>query len=271
MPYKSIGCPACGEDYSPRRPGAKHGSCSPAKKILIIPDTQVKPGVPIEHLGWIGRYISEKRPDVVVHLGDHFDMPSLSSYDKGKKSFEGRRYRQDIDAGRRGMGLLFEPVKNTVGYSPELHFTLGNHEDRITRAVEDDAKLEGTIGLFDLDLESYGWTVHPFLKPVEIAGIEFAHYFTSGVMGRPVNSAATLLRARQGSAVMGHVQRVDMAIHEKTQKFGMFAGCAYLHDEEYLGHQGNTCKRQIVMLHEAKDGLADPMFVSLDYLRKKFK
>jgi hypothetical protein len=58
---------------------------------LIIPDTQVRPGVPTDHLKWIGQYAVEKRFDVLMHLGDHWDMSSLSSYDRGKGQMEGRR------------------------------------------------------------------------------------------------------------------------------------------------------------------------------------
>lgn len=54
-------------------------------KHLIIPDTQVKPNSPTEHLRWAGMYAAEKKPDVIVHIGDHFDMPSLSTWDVGKK------------------------------------------------------------------------------------------------------------------------------------------------------------------------------------------
>jgi len=61
-------------------------------KHFILPDCQVKPGVPLNHLEWAGRFVVDKRPEVVVCLGDFADMPSLSSYDVGKKSFEGRRY-----------------------------------------------------------------------------------------------------------------------------------------------------------------------------------
>ena len=58
---------------------------------LVIPDTQIKPDCPIDHMYWAGRYACAMKPDVIIHLGDHWDMPSLSSYDVGKKSFEGRR------------------------------------------------------------------------------------------------------------------------------------------------------------------------------------
>jgi len=61
-------------------------------RIVVIPDTQVKPGIDYTYLSFIGKYLVDKKPDIVVHLGDHWDMPSLSSYDIGKKTFEGRRY-----------------------------------------------------------------------------------------------------------------------------------------------------------------------------------
>jgi hypothetical protein len=94
-----------------------------SKKILVIPDVQCKPGVDMTHLTHIGKYIVEKKPDMIVHLGDHWDMPSLSSYDKGKKSFEGRRYKADIEAGNLGMRMLQAPLvalnKKKMVYNPE--------------------------------------------------------------------------------------------------------------------------------------------------------
>ena len=77
---------------------------------LIIPDTQVKEGIDFEYLTRIGQYIVDVKPDVVIHLGDFADMPSLSSYDVGKKSFEGRRYTKDIDAANKAMQCLLDPL-----------------------------------------------------------------------------------------------------------------------------------------------------------------
>ena len=81
-------------------------------KHLIIPDTQVKPNTPTDHLKWAGQYATEKKPDVIVHIGDHWDMESLSSYDKGKKSFEGRRYTKDIDSGITAMQTFLKPIRD---------------------------------------------------------------------------------------------------------------------------------------------------------------
>ena len=81
------------------------------KKHLVIGDTQVKPGISISYLTWIGRYIVDKQPDVIVMIGDFADMPSLSSYDVGKKSFEGRTYKADIKAAHKGMDALLTPMR----------------------------------------------------------------------------------------------------------------------------------------------------------------
>mgnify|MGYP000265003130 CR=1 FL=1 len=78
---------------------------------LVIPDTQVKPNQPTEHLRWAGLYAAKKKPDVIIHIGDHWDIPSLSSWDVGKKSFEGRRYKDDIKAGLDAMEVFLEPIR----------------------------------------------------------------------------------------------------------------------------------------------------------------
>ena len=74
--------------------------------ILIIADTQAKSEEDLEYLLWIGKYIADKKPDIIVHIGDHFDMPSLSSYDKGTSKIEGKRLYKDIEAGVEGFKLL---------------------------------------------------------------------------------------------------------------------------------------------------------------------
>ena len=134
-------------------------------KHLIIPDTQVKRGVDLSYLEWIGKYIVDKKPDVIVQIGDFADMPSLSSYDVGKKSFEGRRYKDDIEAAREAMDILLEPMREYNGkcrkdkkkqYRPRMVLTLGNHEQRIERAVEGDSKLDGTLGTDDLGYSEAG-------------------------------------------------------------------------------------------------------------------
>lgn len=202
-------------------------------------------------------------------------MPSLSSYDRGKKSFEGRRYRADIDAAIFAMDKLTNGFRNIKGYRPRMVLTLGNHEDRISRAVEEDAKLDGTIGLDDLKYKEFGWEVHDFLKPVVIDGIAYIHYLPTGVEGRPASSAVALVNKGHNSVTVGHIQTADICIKtalDGRRIIGLMCGAAYLHDEDYLPPlQNMATRRQIVMKHEVNGrGDYDPMFVSLSYLKRKY-
>lgn len=250
-------------------------------KICVIPDCQVKEDVPMEHLKHIGKFIAEKKPDVIVNIGDFADMPSLSFYDKGKKSFENRRYLKDIQAAKEGMDLLMSPIRKEIKrlknnkkkqWKPRMILTLGNHEERINRAVESDAILEDVIGMGDLP---YGeWDVYPYLEVVEVEGVSFSHFFTSGVMGRPVSSPRALLSKKMTSCVMGHVQTMDVAYAYKPngdRVTGLFSGTCYQHHESYLTPQGNVHWRGIHMLYEVKNGNFDNHAISLQYLENKYK
>lgn len=251
-------------------------------KTLVIPDTQVRPDDNLQFLECIGNYIVEKKPDRVVCLGDFADMPSLSSYDVGKKSFEGRRYTLDIEAAKAGMEKLMGPLQRHnkqmrktrhAQYIPELTMLLGNHENRIDRAVNNDAKLEGLLSVKDLGYENWGWNVIPFLEVVVLDGVAFSHYFTTGPLGRPCSSANLQLNKKHQSCISGHQQGLQIATGhyaDGRRITSIIAGSCYEHNEDYLGPQGNNHWRGILMLHDVSDGVFDIMPVSLSYLRKKY-
>ena len=251
-------------------------------KHMVLPDTQVKPDTPVDHLKWAGMYAVDQKPDVIVHIGDHWDMPSLSSYDRGKKSYEGRRYKKDIEAGNRGMTAFMQPIIDEQArqrrnkeriWRPRLVFTMGNHEQRIERAIEDDVMLDGLIGYEDFNLDAYGWEVYNYLEPVVIDGIAYCHYFTSGIMGRPVSSARLMLQKKFMSCTMGHVQDREIAFAKRAdgkQMTGLFAGIFYQHDEDYLTPQTNGSWKGVWIKHEVDDGAYDEMPVSMNYLRRRF-
>ena len=80
------------------------------RKHLIIPDSHALPGEDLRRYEWIGELIMEEMPDVIVDIGDWWDMASLCSYDKGTKSFEGRRYKEDVEVGHKAAELAFGPI-----------------------------------------------------------------------------------------------------------------------------------------------------------------
>lgn len=245
---------------------------------MVIPDTQTKPGTLLSHFSWAGEYAAEKRPDVIIHIGDFADMPSLSSYDIGKKSYEGRTYKSDVESVIEAQELLFKPIRKEMKKSkwkPKFVLCLGNHENRISKVIELDRKLEGTISVDDLQFEKFGWKVVPYLQPINIDGIMYCHYFTTGVMGRPVTSARALVTKKHMSCTMGHtpVTELDMSQvkGDGTPIIGLFAGAYYQHNEDYLGPQGNPSHRQLWMKHEVNNGFYYPCPVSINFLKKRYQ
>ncbi len=251
--------------------------------VLVIPDGQVKPGVPLEHWTWIGKYIVDRKPKTIVNIGDFADMPSLCSYDKGKKSFEGSRYKDDIESVGLANKKLLGPLRaynkkaaegHRQRYKPRLVLTLGNHEQRIERVAEFSPELEGMVGYEDLPYQD--WEVHEFLKPVEIDGIFYAHYFKnpSSLLGNCVGGTMDSKLKNLGfSFVMGHQQKLQWGQRHLSNgdvHQGLVAGAAYAHEESYLGHQGNHHFRGIVMLHDVEDGNYDLELISLNRLEKMY-
>ena len=253
-------------------------------KHLVIPDLQIAPGHDTEHLTHIGKWAADKKPDVIVLIGDVADMPSLSSWDKpGSLKFEGKRYKLDIEAVHEGMAKLMAPIQDAQQrlidskhkqWNPRLILTLGNHEDRITRAINSDPKLDGLISIRDLQYERWGWEVHDFLRVVVIDGIAYSHYFVSGAMGRPICSAAALLTKLHQSCFAGHQQGRQIAYSKRadgTELTAIICGSAYPHDEDYLGIQGNKHWRGIYQLNDVHNGTFDELALSLKYLKERYQ
>jgi hypothetical protein len=249
------------------------------KRILVLPDVQAKPGIDFSYLSRIGQYAVDKKPDVIVQIGDFADMPSLSSYDKGKKSFEGRRYKRDIEAAQFAMQAFLKPINahnetHSKPYKPRMVLTLGNHEERILRACNEDPKLDGVLSIKDLAYEEYGWEVYQFLETVIVEGVAFSHYFVSGVMGRATGTAQAQLKAANMSCFSGHQQGKQIAYARRADGAiltSIISGSCYEHDEHFLGPQINRQHwRGFFMLHDVKNGTFDEMPVSLSFINQRY-
>ena len=246
------------------------------KKLLLLPDTQVKPGVNIDHLAKMGQWIVDERPDCIVHIGDHFDMPSLSSYDRGSAKAEGRRVVQDIEAGNHAMRVMLEPLRRLQDsqranrkrvYTPDMHFCVGNHEERITRYENHHPEVQGALGWNNLDFSL--WTVHPFLQPIVLGGVEFCHYFYNPMSGKPFGGSAEYRLGKiKRSFVQGHEQGFKYHIEPVGDKriHGLVAGSFYSHDEEYKGPQANNHWRGFCILHNVDGGEYDLEVRGIDTL-----
>lgn len=245
---------------------------------LIIPDSHAKPGVSNERYTWLGKFIVDTRPGVVVNIGDWADMPALSSYDKGKKDYEGRRYKKDIAAANDAIDRVEHELKKVKGrYSPRKVTLMGNHEERIGRAVSLSAELDGLISTDDISFKQAGWEVHDFLNMVTIHGITYSHYFTSGLMGRAVsgeNPASSLLKKHFVTCIAGHNHLWDFAQRTRpdgNRILGMTVGWFGEHKEAYAHGSQHMWWAGLTTAENVEDGCFDPHRVSIERIKKEYK
>lgn len=253
--------------------------------ILVVPDGHARPEHDNSRFSALGNFIVEKRPDIIVNLGDLADMGSLSTYDVGRVSGEGKRYVEDLAATRDAVDRIMSPVHREVQrritgkrkrWTPEFHITLGNHENRINRAASCTPSLYGHLTTDDLGYAQAGWKVHQFLSPLLLHNIAFQHYFTSGVMGRPiggVNHARSLVAKNYMSSVCGHSHIRDYYEDVDAvgrRRFGLVAGCFDEGEHHYAHGTQHRWWSGVVLLHDVHDGHAEPSFWATSYLKEKF-
>lgn len=247
------------------------------RRHFIIPDTQCKPGDPQDHLAWVGAAIREYEPDVVVHVGDHWDFESLSTWSpSGSKDKEGLRLHEDIQCGNDGLQMVHDAMD---GYKPKRQVLLrGNHEHRLTRFIEASPVLDGALGFSALNDKALGWEVVPYFagspQAISIDGVAYAHYFANPNTGKPIAGTINNRLAKIGTSfVQGHVQGLlqgNMQYATGDIRHGIVAGSCYLGDEGYKG-MANAHWRGVVVLNEVRNGQFCEMPLTLDYLCRRYE
>jgi hypothetical protein len=249
---------------------------------LFIPDTQVRDGVPINHIEALGNYIEAKRFEKIIVAGDWFDMPATSKWNSNLEQ-ENLRVIDDIQSGKRAMSLLWKAVNKQnkkyskwkmKKYSPEKHFLMGNHEVHLERLWEADPRLSGLIDYGCLGLEHHGFQVHDFKKIINVDGVGYSHFFYNPMSGRPYSGMIeTRLKNIGFSFTQGHAQEFaygERQLPNGKRLHGCVAGAFYQHDEDYKGPQGNRHWRGVIVKNEVENGEYDIMKVSLNYLLRRY-
>lgn len=249
-------------------------------KMIILPDQHAHPDYNNDRADWAAQLIIDQQPDIVVNLGDAADMPSLSSYDKGKRSFQGRNYKDDLNAHLDFQERLWGPVKARKKKLPYRVVLEGNHEHRIERALDLSPELVGTYGFGDYDFGSYYNEVVRYEGGtpgiIEIENILFAHYFIAGVSGRAVsgeNPAHMLLDKVGQSAVCGHIHTFDFTSKANIQgvvRNTLVAGCYQDYINPWAGNIGQLWRPGIAILHNVENGNYDLQWVSLKSLKSEY-
>jgi hypothetical protein len=264
---------------------------------IVVGDAHAKPEVSNRRFDWLGKFILDYKLEhkdnnvTVIDMGDWEDMPSLSSYDIGKKSYEGRRYRLDIQAAHDARLRVNQPIDAFNAKAARNHERRlfvrkvalgGNHfERRVERAVENSAMLDGVISVADNHCAEFGWEYSPFLTPINIDGIAYVHYWQGRGTSQPIGmgkfSAAVLLREKHTSTITGHNHVLDFATAlngNGKRVLGISAGCYLDPDqfESYAGQNNDNWWRGIIVLKDVVDGWPNGGFdiIPIEELQRKY-
>lgn len=251
-----------------------------SKTYLLIPDAHAYPGVPNDRADWLGQLIVDLKPDVVVNAGDQFDMSSLSDYDKGKRSFQGRNYKDDIEVGLDFHERMWAPMKAAKKKRPQRIILEGNHEHRIERALDLSPELTGTIGFKDYAFEDYYDDIVRYdgnLPGIfKQDGILFAHFFPTGISGRPIGGerpASMLMMKNATSCIQFHSHTLDFATRRTIDGKVincLVGGCFHDHVPAWAGPVAKFWRAGLIVLRNVEEGNFDFQWISLDSLKQTY-
>jgi hypothetical protein len=245
---------------------------------LVIGDSHARKGVPNSRYTWAGRLAVDRRPKYIFNMGDWYDMPSLSRYDKGTKAFEGRRYNDDIRYGNDAINRFELELADAPSYDPTKIALKGNHEQRIDRFANSNAEFAGKVDCGDMEWAENGWKLVEYQKPVVVNGIAFAHNIRNPGSDREMsgeNLAANIVKKKHMSCVVAHNHKRGFFEHTTmTGKkiIGLVAGC-YLDPnqvETYAGEDQKSWWSGLILLHGMKDGYFDPEFIGINEVKKLY-
>lgn len=182
------------------------------ERIIITSDHQCRYN-DLETEKSVLKFVRDFKPTTVVVNGDLVDLESVGKYRKTPEAMQS--LVADIDAGK-------QVLKNLRKAAPDadIHFTFGNHEDRMANFILDKApelfSLSGVTLETLLETEKLGITVH---KPWG-AGLDWNDVFIYHGTLVSKHSGASAKAEREvdgGSGVSGHTQRVGMhAVSERS-------------------------------------------------------
>ena len=240
---------------------------------LVIGDPHCNPKASNDRFLWAGKLARDLKPDTIICMGDLSSMDSLSSYDKGKKSFEGRRYKKDID---HAHDALEKFNKGLNGRRSRKVMLLGNHEDRIDRIVDETPELDGTISTKDLKFKEFGWEVIAYQEPVAIDGVHYCHNYPTGIMGKPIsgdNIARSLLLKNKVSSTVGHCHLFDYSmctVPTGRKVIGLSAGCYLHHKEDYARNTQRLWWSGLIVKRNVRQGEYDIETIKYNVVKRRY-
>lgn len=189
---------------------------SDLKPMLIIPDVH-RPYHDKRAWDLVLGIGAKIKPQVVVSIGDFMDFYAVSSHSKDPS--RARQLDEELQDGHQGLDEL-EQLD-----AEDYHYIAGNHEDRLTRYLQDKApELFTVIDIPKLlRLDERGWQYTPYKAFTQVGRVHYTH--DVGAAGR--NATFKALDTFQHSVITGHTHRMQYIVegnaigeHKLSAQFG---------------------------------------------------
>ncbi len=251
------------------------------KTVVVYSCAHADPSASNDRFDWLGSFLYELRPDMVVDLGDGADMRSLNTYDtRYPQAIVNQSYEQDIEVYNDSQDRLRHKFRFMKKKRPFWVGFEGNHENRIKKAIAHDPRLEGSkYGVSFSHLQTKVWfdEYHEYFNSApaiaDYDGVSYAHFFSSGNYGTAMSGlhhANSLLANRNHSSTCGHSHKRDLKFKDGAHPngiIGLVAGCYKGSEETWAGQANRDWWKGCVIKREIRQGVYEPEFVSLERLK----
>lgn len=255
-----------------------------AKTVVVYTCAHSSPEVDNKRFDWLGELIYDLRPDMVVDLGDFYDMKSLNTYDtRYPQAIVAQSYQKDVEHGNEAQDRIRRKFKLMKRKRPFFVGFEGNHETRIKRALAHDPRLEGAkygISFSHLNTDLWYDEYHEYTNSapalVDYDGIIYGHYVATGAFGSAMHTkhhGSSLVDKLARSATVGHSHKLHYyrkADARPTAINGLVAGCFKGAEERWAGQANNEWTTGVAIKRYVENGDYDLQWVSLKALEKEY-
>ena len=254
------------------------------KTAVVFSCAHTDPDVGNERFNWLGKFLYDLKPDMVIDLGDGADMRSLNTYDtRYPQAVCSQSYEGDINAYNDAQERLRWAFRHHKRKRPFWVGFEGNHENRIKKAIAHDPRLEGQkYGISFAHLQTKHWfdEYHEYQNSApaiaDYEGVSYAHYFSSGNYGSATSGlhhAYTLLQNRNHSSTCGHSHKRSIYFKDSAHPnpiIGAVVGCYKGAEEGWAGQANLEWWKGVLVKRELSNGVYEPEFVSMERLKKAY-
>jgi hypothetical protein len=218
------------DEYPAKLPSSQEPikPASNVTRVLLFCDRHEQPGFgeDFKEMMWLADLANDKKPHVIVDIGDTQDFLSLCSHQRNE-TWSGK-LKPSLAKELEHAAKMYAAFNKRLKHKCRKVVTLGNHEHRLWTFENENPEMHGipsTIYTKDI-LEASGWEWHKYGEYVNIDGVDFTHVPFNG-MGKPVggdNSCKQLAEKSTRDVVYGHTHALQLVM---AHKFGQRSVTAF--------------------------------------------